>query len=123
MKKKWSAKLVLIIFIALVALAVNWVKPLKMGLDLQGGTHLVLETDMSQIIEADRADALNSVKEIIARRVDLYGVAEPVIQTAKVGDSNRLIVELPGIKDVDQAVELIGQTAQLDFRADVGSES
>ena len=59
MKKKWSAKLVLIIFIALVALAVNWVKPLKMGLDLQGGTHLVLDTDMSQIAEVDRSDALN----------------------------------------------------------------
>jgi len=123
MKKKWSAKLVLIIFIALAALAVNWVKPLKMGLDLQGGTHLVLDTDMGQIDPADRADALNSVKEIISRRVDLYGVAEPVIQTAKVGDSNRLIVELPGITDVDQAINLIGQTAQLDFRTDIGSES
>src|SRR3989338_23341 len=123
MKKKWSAKLVLIIFIALVALAVNWVKPLKMGLDLQGGTHLVLDTDMSQIPEVDRSDALNSVKEIISRRVDLYGVAEPVIQTAKVGDSNRLIVELPGIQAVDQAVELIGQTAQLDFRESLTVEA
>lgn len=107
----------------MAAAAVNWLRPLKMGLDLQGGTHLVLETDMSQIDAADRADALNSVKEIISRRVDLYGVAEPVIQTAQMAGSSRLIVELPGIKNVDKAVELIGQTAQLDFRADVGTES
>src|SRR3989344_1696512 len=125
MKKKWSVKLLLIWLIVAAAAAVNWWKPLKMGLDLQGGTHLVLETDMGQIAEGDRADALNSVKEIISRRVDLYGVAEPVIQTAQGGGSNRLIVELPGIQNVDQAVQLIGQTAQLDFRqvVDTGEAS
>ena len=125
MKKKWSVKLLLIWLIVAAAAAVNWWKPLKMGLDLQGGTHLVLETDMGQIAEGDRADALNSVKEIISRRVDLYGVAEPVIQTSQAGGSNRLIVELPGIQNVDQAVQLIGQTAQLDFRqvVDTGEAS
>lgn len=123
MKKKWSVKLLLIFLTALAALAVNWIKPLKLGLDLQGGSHLVLETDMGQISEADQADALNSVKEIIARRVDLYGVAEPIIQTAKVGSSDRLIVELPGIGEIDQAVSLIGQTAQLDFRESVTVEA
>jgi preprotein translocase subunit SecD len=118
MKKKWSARLLLIFLVTAAAIAVNLlgVKPLKLGLDLQGGSHLVLETDMSQIDPADRADAINSVKEIISRRVDLYGVAEPVIQTSQVGESYRLIVELPGIKEAQQAVELVGQTAQLDFR-------
>lgn len=121
MKKKWSVKLLLIILITLASLVVNLLPrwPLKLGLDLQGGTHLVLDTDMSQIDEADRNDALNSVKEIISRRVDLYGVAEPLIQTAEVGGSSRLIVELPGIQEVSQAVSLIGQTAQLDFRSSV----
>lgn len=118
MKKKWSVKLLLIIVIILASAAVNrlpyW--PLKLGLDLQGGSHLVLEADMSGIDPADRNDALLSVKEIIARRVDLYGVSEPLIQTAKVKDSDRLIVELPGVNDVAQAVSLVGQTAQLDFR-------
>jgi preprotein translocase subunit SecD len=76
---------------------------------------------MSQIDPADRLDALNSVKEIIARRVDLYGVSEPVIQTSQVGETHRLIVELPGIKDVAEAVSLVGQTAQLDFRASVAA--
>ncbi len=123
MKKKWSVKLLVIWLITLAAAGVNWYRPLKMGLDLQGGAHLVLETDMSQIAAASRDDALNSVKEIITRRVDLYGVAEPVIQTAKVGSSDRLIVELPGIANIDQAVKLIGQTAQLDFRESLTVEA
>ena len=88
----------------------------RFGLDLQGGTHLVLETEMDDIDEEKRDIALESAKEIISRRVDLYGVAEPVIQTARVGDDYRIIVELPGIKDINQAIGLIGQTAQLDFR-------
>ncbi|MEK7622948.1 MAG: protein translocase subunit SecD [Patescibacteria group bacterium] len=91
---------------------------LKKGLDLQGGTHLVLEADMNQIEAKDRLDALDSAKEILSRRVDLYGVSEPLIQTSILTDSYRIIVELPGIKDVSQAVALIGQTAQLDFRED-----
>ena len=89
---------------------------LKLGLDLQGGTHLVLDADMSDIAEADRLDALESSREVIARRVDLFGVSEPVIQTSIRGSDYRLIVELPGIKDTNQAVGLIGQTAKLDFR-------
>jgi len=123
MKKKWSVKLLLIWLITLAAAGVNWFRPLKMGLDLQGGAHLVLETDMSQIDVSARAEALNSVKEVIGRRVDLYGVAEPLIQTAQVGGSDRLIVELPGIEDIDQAVALIGQTAQLDFRESLTVEA
>lgn len=119
MKKKWLVNLVLIILTVLAAAAANYWRPLKMGLDLSGGTHLVLEADMSRIDSVNRAEVLNSVKEIINRRVDLYGVAEPLIQTAAVGGSSRLIVELPGIKNVDQAIDLIGQTAQLDFRESV----
>lgn len=96
---------------------------LKTGLDLQGGTHLVLNTDMSQINTQDRDDALTSVKQIISQRVDLYGVTEPVIQTATVKDQYRLIIELPGIQDIDEAVNLIGQTAQLDFRSDQAEDA
>jgi len=91
---------------------------LKTGLDLQGGTHLVLEADMTQIDPADRLDALESVQQVISRRVDLYGVSEPVIQTSRNNNSYRLLVDLPGVKDINQAINLIGQTAQLDFRED-----
>lgn len=89
---------------------------LKQGLDLQGGTHVVLLADMSQISEGDRRDALESAKNIISRRVDLFGVSEPLIQTAQFGSDYRIIVELAGITDINQALDVIGRTAQLDFR-------
>src|SRR3989344_520898 len=87
-----------------------------LGLDLLGGTQLVLEADMKDIVPADRTTALESIREIIDRRVNFFGVAEPVIQTAQVGESFRIIVELPGVKNIKQAVATIGQTAQLEFR-------
>ncbi len=87
-----------------------------LGLDLQGGTHLVLEANMDRIPPGDRATALEAVRQVIDRRVNFYGVSEPVIQTAKVGDSYRIIVELPGIKNIDEAISLVGKTAQLSFR-------
>ena len=97
---------------------------IKQGLDLAGGTQLTLQADMSQINPADRNDALNSLQSIIERRVNLYGVSEPVIQTAKVGDNYRIIVELAGVTDVSQALQLIGKTARLSFReAVLASES
>lgn len=88
----------------------------KYGLDLSGGTHLLLEADMKDIASADRKNAFDSAKAVIERRVNLYGLTEPLVQQAKVGESNRIIVELPGVTDVNQAIELIGKTAQLDFR-------
>jgi preprotein translocase subunit SecD len=118
MSLKW--RLILILILAAAALGIDLYPkiPLKMGLDLVGGTHLTLVADMSRIEDKDKTDALESVKQIISRRVDLYGVTEPVIQTSAGNGTYRLIVELPGIKDVNQAVSLIGQTAQLDFRED-----
>jgi preprotein translocase subunit SecD len=90
--------------------------PLKKGLDLQGGTHIILEADMTAIAAEDRSTALDSAKEIISRRVDLFGVSEPVIQTSITAETYRILVELPGIEDINQALDLIGKTAQLDFR-------
>ncbi len=90
--------------------------PLKQGLDLQGGAHVVLQADMSSIAQEDKTQALESAKTVISRRVDLFGVSEPVIQTSVVDDEYRIIVELAGITDINQALDLIGQTAQLDFR-------
>lgn len=89
---------------------------LKKGLDIQGGMQVVLEADMSQIPEVDRQEALNSAREIIIRRVDLYGIAEPNVQTVVQGNTYRLLVELPGIRDAQEALQLVGTTAQLDFQ-------
>lgn len=89
---------------------------IKKGLDIQGGMQVVLRADMSQIDELDREQALQSAREIILRRVDLYGIAEPVVQTARTGEEYRLIIELPGVDDPAEALQLVGQTAQLDFQ-------
>lgn len=88
---------------------------IKQGLDLQGGTEVTLEADMTSVESGDRQDALDSVKEVIARRVDLYGVSEPSIKTVVSHDSYRISVALPGVSNPDEALELIGQTASLDF--------
>lgn len=86
------------------------------GLDLSGGTHVTLEADMSKTDAADRLSALNSSQTVIERRVNFLGVSEPVVQTSVSQDHYRINVELPGITNVDQAVAIIGQTAQLEFR-------
>lgn len=93
----------------------------KKGLDLAGGTHLVYQADMSSIAVENRDEALEATRANIERRVNLYGVAEPAIWTARTGDDYRLVVELPGAKDIDAAIDLIGQTAQLDFRKQAAS--
>lgn len=92
---------------------------IKKGLDLAGGTQLTLQADMSAINSSDRSQALDSLKGIIERRVNLYGVSEPVIQTAKVGNDYRIIVELAGVTNVAQALNLIGKTAMLTFREEL----
>ena len=88
----------------------------KRGLDIRGGMQIVLDADMNSIAEEDRLEALESVKEVLTRRVDLYGIAEPVVQTAVGGGNYRVSVELPGVTDPDQALALVGQTAKLDFQ-------
>lgn len=87
----------------------------QLGLDLSGGTQVTLDADMTSVTESDRVSALESAKDVIERRVNFLGIAEPVVQTATAQDVYRIIVELPGITDVNQAVSIIGQTAQLEI--------
>lgn len=96
-----------------------------LGLDIAGGARLVYEADTKTLSAGDVDDALASARNTIEKRVNLFGVAEPLIQTSKVGNSNRIIVELPGVTDVTAAKNLIGQTAQLEFRefADVDASA
>jgi preprotein translocase subunit SecD len=95
---------------------------LRLGLDLQGGTQLVLETQMDKIPPEDRDNALESSRTVIDRRVNLFGVSEAVVQSSKIGDQRRILVDLPGIKDASQAADLVGKTAQLEFR-EIGEAS
>jgi preprotein translocase subunit SecD len=96
---------------------------IKEGLDLAGGTRLTLQADMTNIPLAERNNALASLKSIVERRVNMFGVSEPLIQTAKTNNDYRLIVELAGVTDAQQALDLIGKTAELTFRETAASES
>lgn len=88
----------------------------KLGLDLRGGSSLLFEADVSKIPLADQEDALIAARDIIERRVNFSGVSEPNVQTIQSGKARRIIVELPGVENVEEAVSLIGTTAQLEFK-------
>lgn len=93
----------------------------KLGLDLAGGTELVYKADTSKIVSSDINDAMSTLRDVIERRVNIFGVSEPVVQveesSAVSGNKeHRLIVELPGVTDIDEAIKLIGQTPLLEFK-------
>lgn len=128
MRKRLWITFIIILLLTIGAGIVDWpsgpdikigkyFKELKIheGLDLQGGTHLVYELDTSKIDAKDKDSATQAVINVIDKRINTLGVSEPVIQSAKIGDTQAVIVELPGIKDISQATNLIGKTAQLTF--------
>ena len=95
-----------------------WAKlPFRLGLDLQGGTHLVYRADVSAVKE-DVSEAMAGLRDIIERRVNLFGVTEPVVQVEHQGKEQRLIVELAGVKDINEAIQMIGETPYLEFRTE-----
>lgn len=123
-KKRISA--LILIILALVIGRFIWTSEVnktnyafKLGLDLKGGTHLVYEADTTKV--SDVSEAMNALRDTIERRVNLFGVSEPLVQVEEggvlgVAGSERLVVELPGVTDVTKAVAQIGQTPTLDFR-------
>lgn len=95
--------------------------PFKLGLDLAGGTELVYKADVSKLASNEIDDSMSTLRDVIERRVNIFGVSEPLVQVEKssaVADQveHRLIVELPGVTDIDQAIALIGQTPRLEFK-------
>lgn len=95
---------------------------LKQGLDIKGGLQVVLKADMGSQSPENKSQAIESLKETISRRVDLFGVSESVVKTSINGDDYRIIIELPGVTDSQQALALIGQTAKMEFAFPVFSE-
>lgn len=95
--------------------------PLQFGLDLAGGTHLLYRADTSEVAPEEREESLAALRDVIERRTNLFGVAEPLVQieqssfVAEVRE-DRLIVELPGVTDIDEAIRIIGETPLLEFR-------
>lgn len=119
MRKNVFAKLMAIVLV-IIAVFAYYISPLahsiKQGLDLQGGTHVVLEAiDTPEAPVND--DAVNRVVKIIERRVNELGLTEPIIQRE---GSRRIIVELPGVKDPEKAIEMLGKTAMLEFKDEAG---
>jgi len=127
--KRLSITTILILVLAFLAFWVDRpsVKPLDLGrfgyrdlkihqgLDLKGGVHLVYEGDFSKIEAKDHEKAHQGVLNAIERRINALGVAEPTIQKGQIGDKKTIVVELPGITEIEEAIKMIGQTAQLTF--------
>ena len=93
----------------------------KLGLDLAGGTHLVYRADTSALPDEDIEDSMEALRSVIERRVNLFGVSEPIVQVEESGifsgvSEQRLIVELPGVTDTEEAIKQLGETPVLDFR-------
>jgi len=125
-----AQKRVTALVVLLIGIAIGWFvyhgvvsgsKPFRLGLDLSGGTQLVYRADLSALQSGDTADSMAALRDTIERRVNLFGVSEPIVQTEHAGTlagtpEERLIVELPGITDTQKAIALIGQTPVLEFR-------
>lgn len=91
--------------------------PFRLGLDLLGGTQLTYQADISAVAVADRNNAVEGVRDVIERRVNVFGVSEPNVQINRTsGGDYRIIVEMAGIKDVNQAIQMIGETPLLEFK-------
>lgn len=95
--------------------------PFRLGLDLAGGSHLVYEADTTSIDPAEVDELMAVLREVIERRINVFGVSEPIVQVeqssfASGGTTERLVVELPGVTDVAQAVAEIGKTPLLEFK-------
>ena len=110
----------LVVIAAIIGLFAYFIQPLagslKQGLDLQGGTHIVLEAEDSATGQADN-DAVERAKQILERRINEMGLSEPLVQRE---GARRIIIELPGVKDPNEAIKRIGKTAVLEFKNDQG---
>ncbi len=95
----------------------------RKGLDLEGGTSVVLKADMRGISKDQRDNALESAKTVIEKRINFFGVSEPIVQTSKARGDYRIIAEIPGVTDANAAINLIGKTAKLTFWEDQASGS
>ncbi|MBI2046526.1 MAG: protein translocase subunit SecD [Parcubacteria group bacterium] len=97
--------------------------PFSYGLDISGGTHLVYKTDVSALSLTEQASSIDALRDVIERRVNLFGVAEPIVQIEKIGFAGtsreyRLLVELPGVTDIAKATAMIGQTPVIEFKTE-----
>ena len=101
---------------AMKTLGIKDFRPYRFGLDIAGGSQLVYEVDMSKVAETDKDSVMNGLRDVIERRVNLFGVSEPRVVAVASGANRRILVELAGVRDVQEAIRQIGSTPLLDFR-------
>lgn len=121
MKQKIKAIWVIVAILALTGFLLKGGKDFVLGLDLAGGSSLTYKIDTSNLPEgADVSDSVTSLRDVVERRVNLFGVREAGVQTSysRLSEEWRLVVELPGVTDIDAAAQLIGETPVLDFRTE-----
>jgi len=96
--------------------------PFRLGLDLSGGSHLIYKADISAVPANQVGTSMDALRDVIERRINLFGISEPVVQVQHggfvSGAGEELIVDLPGVTDVKQAVAMIGQTPLLEFKTE-----
>lgn len=99
----------------------------KLGLDLSGGSHLIYKADISLVPVGQVGDSMNALRDVIERRINLFGVSEPVVQVQHggfvSGSDEQLIVDLPGVTDVKQAIDMIGLTPLLEFKTEAPKDA
>jgi len=118
LKRRIVALLIIIIGAGLLYLAYLPKFPFHLGLDLSGGSHLVYKADTKALPAGDVSSSMASLRDVIERRVNMFGVGEPIVQSSTSGGEQRLIVDLPGVTDLAKAVALIGQTPVLEFKTE-----
>ncbi|MBU2579103.1 protein translocase subunit SecD [Patescibacteria group bacterium] len=95
--------------------------PFKLGLDLQGGSQLIYDADLQSVEKKEKSEVMQGLRDVIERRINLFGVREPIVRVEEKGERKQLVVELPGIKNA-QAIEMIGKTPYLEFKEEKTKE-
>lgn len=131
----WKTRLIAVCILALGIFLGGYVyttekkvtNPFTLGLDLSGGSYLVYQADISAVDETEVSNSMNALRDVIERRINAFGIAEPNVQTEThtlgvEGTQERLVIELPGVTDLDEAVAMIGQTPLLEFKVEADEE-
>ncbi|MCX6766096.1 MAG: protein translocase subunit SecD [Candidatus Moranbacteria bacterium] len=136
-RKKIKIKFAGVLFLGIIAGLISYPQAMKfappfynalnklkinLGLDLQGGIHLEYKADVSNVEKSKVNDALQGAQDVIERRINAFGVGEPLVQTAQSGGERRIVVELPGVKDIEEAKKRIKDTPFLEFKEETSPE-
>ena len=129
----WKIRIIALLFVALGVGLGTYVyqtqdtNPFRLGLDLSGGSYLVYKADISDVADEEVSDSMDALRDTIERRINAFGISEPSVNTERhglgiEGTEERLVIELPGVTDLDEAVALIGQTPLLEFKSEASPE-